>query len=374
MTKSIVILGGSKLQLDLIFEAKKMYLDVHLFDGNSNCIGKKYANKFYNIDFSKKEEVLNIVKDIKPIAILTIATEVGNITSCYISEKLGLNSNSYETSLITTNKIKMKNYLQNPEEVFCKFKVLKNKEALNWEIFPCIVKPVDTSAGRGVSYVSCKEDISKAIDFAREYSSLDEVLIEKYIQGKQYSIETISSKGKHSVVTIVEEFITNPPIIIETQQLVPARISLEKEKKIKDFAIKVLDLYDIKYAASHIEIREDDSGKLFLVEIASRMGGWRSELIRLALGINYCELLINSVLNKDISFQKAYDKTSIVKMILNEEHLKEYKYYKENYDDFLISDLDEINISESKNLADSNGFYFVQIDKKEDVDLFIHKH
>ena len=42
--KRIFILGGSRLQLDLIFEAKKFYFEVYLFDGNYNCEGKKYAD------------------------------------------------------------------------------------------------------------------------------------------------------------------------------------------------------------------------------------------------------------------------------------------------------------------------------------------
>lgn len=369
-----MILGGSKLQLDLIFEAKKMYFTVHLLDGNQNCLGKKYADEFYPIDFSNKDEVLKLALEIKPSAILTIATEAGNITSCYVSEKLGLNANSYETSILTTNKIKMKNHIKNKKELFCDYEIVDKLANSQWNEFPCIVKPIDSSAGRGVSFVSNNDELKNAIEIAKEFSSTNEVLIEKYIQGRQYSIESISSKNLHHVVSIVEEFITEPPIIIETQQLVPARISNEKEKRIEKFAIKVLDLFNIKYGASHIEIREDLEGKLYLIEIASRMGGWRSELIRLSSGINFCQLLINSVLDKDIAFIKSYDRIAIVKMILNKEHLKEYLYLKENYEKNIVSDLEISEISESKNLADSNGFYFVCVDKNDEIDNFIPEH
>lgn len=374
MSKNILILGGSKLQLDLIFEAKKMYFKVYLLDGDEYCIGKKYADEFYNIDFSDKKKVLSFAKKIKPIAVLTIATEKGNITACFISEQLGLKSNTYETSLITTNKIKMKEYLKNNVNIFCRYKVIKNLETLSWDRFPCIVKPIDSSAGRGVSFVEGFDKIEEAVINARKYSSCKEVLIEEYIQGKQYSIETISSNSKHSIVTIVEEFITEPPIIIETQQLVPARINLKKQEKLEKFALRILELYNIKYGACHIEIRENENGKLYLIEIATRMGGWRSELIRFSLGINYCELLINSVLDREILFNKVYEKTSIVKMILNKNHLDEYVFYKENYNEYLISDLEVSEISDSKNLADSNGFYFITIDNKQMINKFVAKH
>jgi biotin carboxylase len=351
-----------------------MYLDVHLFDGNEKCVGKNYADKFYHIDFSNKERVLKIAKEINPIAILTIATELGNTTACYVSEKLGLKSNSYETALITTNKIKMKEHLKNTSNIFCKYEITKDSNNSKWNSFPCIVKPVDSSAGRGVSYVTSYNDLQQAIDEAKQYSSSSEVLIEEYIKGRQYSIETISSNASHKIITVVEEFITTPPTIIETQQLVPARIDNIKEQKINSFVLRVLELYNVKYGASHIEVRENENGELFLIEIATRMGGWRSELTRLALGINYCELLINSVQDKSIVFTRAYDKTAIVKMILNKEHLDEYLHYKKHYKQYLISDLEITSISDAKNLADSNGFYFVAVDDKKMVDEFIEKH
>jgi biotin carboxylase len=371
--KNIFILGGSKLQLDLIYEAKKLYFNVHLFDGNNECIGKKYADYFYNIDIKDKETILAHALDIKPSAVLTIATEIGNVVSCYISEKLHLNSNSYETVLNTTDKTKMKKICQVHSINSAKYKLVEDGN-YTWDIFPCIVKPSDSSAGRGVSYIGAKEDLKEAITKASNFSSNNKILIEEYIKGKQYSIETISSNKKHKIVTITEEYISNIPKIIETQQLVPARLNGFDKQKIEEFTYKVLAAFEISFGASHIEVRLDEKGELYFVEIASRMGGWRSELINLALGINYPQLLIFSHLGKDIEFKNTKDEYAIVKMILDKKDLEEYKSFEKNYSRNLISNLNLDEVYESKNLADSNGYYFLHIQNKDDLDKFIGVH
>ena len=357
--KKVFILGGSKLQFDLIFEAKKLYFEVHLFDGNNNCEGKKYADYFYHIDLKDKEQILEKAQELSPLIITTIASELGNVTACYVSEKMGIKSNTYQVTLNTTNKKEMKNISIKNNINIAKYKTIKTPEDLKqWDSFPAIIKPIDSSAGRGVSFITKKEQIDSAIEKAFRFTSEKEVLIEEYIKGKQFSIETISSEGNHSIVSITEEYLTPLPNIIETQQLIPARVEKEEETKLKEFAFDVLNSFNIKFGACHIEVRVDDDCELYLVEIASRMGGWRSELINLALGISYCQLLLFSLEGKKLQFQASREEFAIVKMILSMEDFEAYKLFCKNYNDFVISTLNIKDVKDSEHLADSNGFYF----------------
>lgn len=373
--KRIFILGGSRLQLDLIFEAKKFYFEVYLFDGNYNCEGKKYADIFYHIDIKDKELILEKAKELKPLVVTTIASEIGNLTACYVSEKLNLISNSYQIALNTTNKKLMKDISIINSLNIPKFKVINSFECLSdWNNFPSVIKPIDSSAGRGISFISNKNQIKEAIEKAFSFTNKKEILIEEYIEGRQFSIETISFRGIHLIVAITEEYLTPIPEIIETQQLIPARIIDEERNLINEFVLRILNSYQIKFGACHIEIKIDNQKKLYLIEIASRMGGWRSELINLSLGINYCQLLLFSLLGKEIDFQASRDDTAIVKMILSEEDFKEYTMYYNKYFDNLVSLLNVKDIKKSKHLADSNGFYFIHIQNKDDISKFIEEH
>ena len=109
--RKIFILGGSDLQLDLILEAKKMFFYTIVLDMNAECIGAKWCDEFLHINIANKELVLKKAKEYKIDVILTSATELGNITACYVGEKLKLNTNSYQTALNTTDKTLMKKIL-----------------------------------------------------------------------------------------------------------------------------------------------------------------------------------------------------------------------------------------------------------------------
>lgn len=373
--KKIFILGGSRLQLDLIYEAKKLYFEVFLFDSNANCEGKKYADIFYHIDIKDKEKILEKAKEIKPLIITTIASEIGNVTACYVSEKMNLVSNSYQIALNTTNKKLMKSIAIKNGLNITKFKIINSFKCLNnWNSFPAIIKPIDSSAGRGISFISETSQINEAIEKAFSFTNEKEILIEEYIKGKQFSIETISFEGIHKIIAITEEYLTPLPKIIETQQLLPARVTDEEKKLINEFILKILDSYHIRFGACHVEVKIDNKKRLYLIEIASRMGGWRSELINFALGINYCQLLIFSLLGKEMNFQASRNDTAIVKMILSQENFEDYNMFYNNHFDNLVSLLNLEKINESKHLADSNGFYFIHIQNNEDISKFIEEH
>jgi biotin carboxylase len=372
--KDIFILAGSEEQFELIFEAKRLCFTVHLFDADKECLGKNYADFFYHIDIADKEAILQKALEIKPVAVLTIATEIGNITSCYVSEKLNLPTNGYNVALNTTNKLKMKDIAKDNYIKTAPYKKVSLKEDLSWNFFPCIIKPADSSAGRGVSFINSSEDFEDAIKLAVPYSRTKTVLVEEYIKGVQFSIETISVDKKHHILAITEEYISKPPRVIETQQLLPARIDKELEKKIEEFALNVLKAFNISFGACHIEIKIDDKGEIYLIEIASRVGGWRSELINLAFGISYCQLLIFSALNKKIEFEKSRKDFAIVKLILSQKDFEEYEYYLDNFPSNVFSRVKIDKIKESKHLSDLNGFYFLHIQDKNQLGNFIKEH
>lgn len=374
--RKILILGGSSLQLDLIFEAKKMLFEVHLVDGDKDCVGQKYSDYFYPLSFGDQRATLLLAQKIAPDVVTTCASEVGNITACYISEKLGLLSNSYQVACNTTDKYRMKqvcaeHQIPTADYLFLDGQSLEHAE--NWQSLPCIVKPADSSAGRGVRYISDLEQLPEALTGARYYSRQDRLLIEAYIPGQQFSVETLSVQGEHQVLVITEEFITPLPKIIETQQLMPARISEGLEQQIREFSLQVLKAFEIEYGACHLEVRLNETG-LFLVEIASRMGGWRSELLRLAHGVEYCQLLILSHLGQLRNVTPHLQQFAAVKVILSESDYQEYLQVQQQQPELVFADtLPECNKT-SEHLADANGYYFLQMSSLAQVEKWVGVH
>jgi biotin carboxylase len=360
--KKIFILGGSSLQLDLILEAKKMFFYTIVLDMDKDCVGSKWCDEFLHINIADKEAVLQKAKEYKIDVVLTSATELGNLTACYIGEKLGLNTNSYQTALATTNKILMKEILVKHNIQTASYMVVNNLQEIHRDIFPCIVKPADSSAGRGLSYCTQRDCFAKALEKGFKYSATKELLIEEYIEGEQFSIETISCNGVHQIVAINREFIHDLPNIMEVSHTIPAQIDRQIEANLELLVPKILDSFHIKYGAAHIETRIKQNGEIYVIEIASRTGGMRSEMINLSFGINYSQLLLLASLNNLSKLRWSRYSKVTCNFILDYQTYEEYIRIKNN-PNFLVFEPFEIpkikNDFQAEHIGESKGYYFI---------------
>ncbi|MFX3654441.1 ATP-grasp domain-containing protein [Campylobacter sp. LH-2024] len=125
------------------------------------------------------------------------------------------------------------------------------------------MKPSDRSAGRGVVKVFDKENLKKRFYEAKDLSYNKIVLAEEVLKGRQFSVETISSHGKHQIVAITEEYLREGEFaddFLETQQLIPARVNHFEKQLIESEIIKVLNAFKINFGASHIEVKFETDG------------------------------------------------------------------------------------------------------------------
>jgi len=359
--KHYFVIGGGPLQLDFIKTVKSNGLCVHVIDYNKSCIGASYSDYFHCVSIDDFDNILELAKKYNPIGIHTVATEQGNITSCYVAERLGLNCNSFNTALDTTDKSRMKtvlyaNNLDTPKAYLVKSK----SELMELKIsFPIMVKASDRSAGRGVTLARNYEELVVAYNDAFEQSNNKVVLIEEYFEGQQYSVETLTSKGKHKIVAITQMEFSGAPYFIEKEHFIPANISEKLHSDIYSYVLKSLDAFKIIVGASHIELRVDSNENIKMIEIASRMGGWRNWMINAALGINYCQAILDATLGKDINLERTiFNKISIARTIVSRDDYNKYILEKEMGSEFVVDLVhDHPHKVDIKNLMDVNGVY-----------------
>ncbi|EFC30578.1 hypothetical protein A0M43_04625 [Campylobacter jejuni] len=376
--KHFFIIGGGDLQADLVLHAKKDFI-THVFDYNENCFCKDLADYFHPISIADKEKILELAIKFNIVGIATAATELGNLTVCYIGEKLNLGTNSYECAKNTTDKSLMKKVFERNNINHAKYFILKDEKDLEQIAnFPVVVKPSDRSAGRGVVKVFDKENLKKYFYKAKDFSYNKIVLAEEVLKGRQFSVETISSHGKHQIIAITEEYLREGEFandFLETQHLIPARITHHEKKIIQNEIIKVLNAFKINFGASHIEIKLHNN-IVKIIEIASRMGGWRDVLAYHSYGIDYLQLLIQSSLKQELKKVNTKAKNfCLVKMIFTKEDYLFYKKIKSLYPEFIIKEKIHFNNVEnfdySSSLMDSKGYYYIKIKLNEDINVFL---
>lgn len=301
--QKIIVLGGGIQQARCIERCQKLGYYVVCFDKEEACIGARVADDFFAVSIDDFDEVSRRVsKLVNVIAIMAPASEIGNLTASKIAAKQGYIYNSPSVVEMTRNKSKMRKRmasvgLKNPNYVIISSEHLSNdsifKKRESRILFPCIVKPVDSSAGRGISICNSNIDLPHSIEYALNESSQGFVIIESLLEGIQFSIETLSYSGQHKVVAIASQTMDPTEKQVEIGHILPAPISKRLNSSINEYVLKLLNGFDIQTGACHVEVRivEDE---IYTLDFASRMGGWRDLMIECAFGKGYIDAFIRS--------------------------------------------------------------------------------
>lgn len=364
--KKIVIIGANSFQNPLILKAKEMGYETHVFAWQDGSIGERTADYFYPISIIEKEEILEKCKQIEPEAVVTIASDLANITVQYLAEKLGLPCNSTESIYISTNKYAMRKTLKQqgiPTPGF--IKVVEGddyEEAISELSFPLIVKPTDRSGSRGITKINNANELKDAVMAAVKDSFEKSAIIEEYIDGEEYSCESISYDGIHHTLAITRKYTTGAPHFIETGHLEPANIDQEVYNKIEKEIHGALDALKVRYGASHAEFKMDEKGNIRIIEIGSRMGGdcIGSHLVYLSTGYDFVKMVIDVAAGKAPSFeQERKPSYAAIRFVFSQKDLEIFKELKEKKPEsiYYVSEIEDIGDHEVVDSSTRFGYY-----------------
>ncbi|MCK5823960.1 MAG: ATP-grasp domain-containing protein [Ichthyobacteriaceae bacterium] len=301
MKQKLAILGASYLQKPLVDKAKELGYETHVFAWKEGNVVEDIADFYYSISILDKNEILKICTKVGINAITSIASDMAMPTVNYVADKLGLVGNPVELSLLTTNKYQMRKALSKsgllcPLFTACNtpdFNIYNNKLKL-----PIVVKPTDSSGSRGVTYVNKNSDINKAIEKSLQFS--ETVIVEEFIKGREFSVETISFKGKHYMLAVTDKVTTGTPYFVEIEHHQPANITDVLKENIFSTIKKALSALGVVNGAGHSEILITADNKIYIVEIGARMGGdfIGSDLVQLSTGYDFVKGVIDVAFNK----------------------------------------------------------------------------
>lgn len=369
MKNKIVIIGANNFQLPLILKAKSLGYETHVFAWKEGAVGAEYADYFYPISIVEKDEILEKCKEIKPDAVISVASDLATLTVNYLAEKLNLTGNSLECTKISTNKYEMRKAFKNAGVAVPQFvEVDENTKLDEFEFkYPVIVKPTDRSGSRAITKVLKSSELKKAVKEATSVSFEKKAIIEEYIDGNEYSAECISYKGKHQLLAITKKETTGAPHFIETGHIQPAGLDEETNRKIEKEIYKALNSLKIENGASHSEFKINSKGEVRIIEIGARMGGdcIGSDLVQISTGYDFLKMVIDVALGKEPQIVKTTKpKKAVINFIFTEEDLEKLQKVKQEHPEqiYYISPIDEIN---SHKIIDSStrfGYYILAID------------
>lgn len=371
--KKLAIIGASYLQQPLILKAKSMGIQTHVFAWKVGDVGEASADFFYDISIIEKEKILDKCIEIGVDGICSIASDLAVVTVNFVAHHMGLVGNSLESTLYSTNKNMMRkrfeeNKVPSPKSILVE--KVEDLDGVSLE-YPIIVKPLDRSGSRGITKLDDSKGLSNAIEDAKECGFIKKALVEEFVGGREYSVESISWKGIHRCLAITQKYTTGSPHFIETGHLEPAGIEDNLRSKIYSVVTQGLDSIGILYGASHSELKIDDDGNIKIIEIGGRMGGdfIGSDLVKLSTGYDFVKAVIDVALGYEPESYDIYKKKyAAVRFIFNEDDVAIFEKIKSEAPQFL-KDYD-INYDVEGEVTDSSnrfGYYIMCGNKMSDI-------
>ena len=303
----ILILGAGIMQLPAYEAAAKNGWYAIAADGNPNAPCRNRADHFLNIDLKDRVGLAEAAEELRQTVelkgVFTCGTDF-SASVAWVAEKLGLPGIPYQTALDCTDKYRMRSRFREagvPCPDFCEYSpdldLEKETRRLN---YPLVVKPVDNMGGRGVITAADKSELEEAVVEAVRFSRTGRAIIEEYMDGEEFSIDSIVYDGEIYITGFADRHIYYPPCFIEMGHTLPSAVDSETRDNIFETFKMAVRALGITLGSAKGDIKLDSRG-VMIGEIAARlsggyMSGWTypyasgvmlvEKGMRLAMGMN----------------------------------------------------------------------------------------
>ena len=328
MSKKIMILGASILQLPAIEKAKELGFSVVAVDMNPDAIG-------FSVLGVEKEVISTIdipavveaAKRHKIHGVMTLASDMPMRTVAAVAKEMGLVGVTEDTALKATNKACMRQALaQHSVPIPGFYRVSSQAEydgAVKHFTGPFMVKPADNSGSRGIIKVedpANRQTVADAYRYSLESSRSGDVLVEEYMQGPEVSVETLTVDGVCHVIQITDKLTTGAPYFVEMGHSQPTRLDAATVEKIRQVAIAANKAVGITNGPSHTEIIVTKEGPK-IVELGARLGGdcITTHLVPLSTGVDMVECCIRIALDEKPDLTPKFQKGSAIRYFSQKE-------------------------------------------------------
>ncbi|MBQ8680160.1 MAG: ATP-grasp domain-containing protein [Treponema sp.] len=275
----ILILGAGLMQKPAILAAKHLGFKAIVVDANKNAVAVPLADEFFPVDLKDRSALLELAKKLNEKGelkgVFTAGTDFSASVS-FVAENLGLPAHSFEAALNASDKVRMRACFEKSGVPSPKFQELDESiisENLCKSVdYPKVVKPCDNMGGRGCRLVRNQNEFLPALTNAIQNSRSHRAIFEDYMEGAEFSIDSIVYKGTLTITGFADRHIFYPPYFIEMGHSLPSKVDLKiKNELIATFALGIKAL-GLTCGVAKADIKYTKNGPM-IGEIAARLSG-----------------------------------------------------------------------------------------------------
>lgn len=279
MKQKLLILGSDFGTIDMVKEAHKMGLYVIVSDTMKTSPTKEEADEMWFISTTDIDALEKKCREENVSAVAYGASDfnIGNVR--VLCKRLGLPvycSNDYAWKVSRDKSEFKKVCLEVGAPVAKGYKLT---DALSWEElsqieYPVIIKPVDLSGNRGMSYCFNEEQLIAGYRKARELSNNPTIVCERMLKGPELYVNYAIADGEVKLLYYTAEHnqpgqLHNMYSIINTSNIYLKTYLEQVDEKVKDVFKKI----GCRDGIAWVETILDQDGHFYLLEMGYRFGG-----------------------------------------------------------------------------------------------------
>lgn len=279
----VIIVGASELVMPAYTIAREeLGLGIVSLDYNSSAPGMLYADVAVNVSTKDVEAAVTAARDLAAsldiVGVFTCGADV-EITVAAIAEALSLPGIPTSVARRCNDKLLMHQFLDQQKYTDkARYAVVHSAEQAFKAAadigFPCVVKPLDNCASRGVQRVDSLNCLAEAYQLAVSHNGDrgGEILIEECLLGSKHTVEMIVWQGERHLLSMIDTHYISPRWPCETG-LNTTTLSADMQRRVFDFASTVADLIGIEFGAHKVDINIAENGDIRLIELTARLSG-----------------------------------------------------------------------------------------------------
>ncbi|WP_327717145.1 ATP-grasp domain-containing protein [Streptomyces sp. NBC_00490] len=261
------------------------------------------ADVFVTADFRDEEllrrTIREVAKEHRASVIYHIGREETMAAAYEVAEELHVEVNPAEAVRFLTDKHAMRDLLAARGLSPVTFEAVATRrevpDAVRRIGRPAVVKPTALAGSRGVFLWQEEADLAVWTALVEQYDYDGPFLVEEYLRGPEYSVETLSRDGEHRIVGITEKLLGAPPLFVEAGHVHPAPLPPERRQAVEDLTTELLTACGYRFGPAHTEVIWTAAGPR-IVESQARLGGDRiPRLVQLATGLDIEQAIFASL-------------------------------------------------------------------------------
>lgn len=314
--KYLWVIGGGELQIPLIKEANKLGLKTVVSDYNPECVAKKYADVFVEIDIFDRNAHIKYLKscDFNIAGVLAAGIDAPE-TMAAMNEYLGLKGVSLKTALLVKNKDQFRLKLKELGYPVPEFKIITQENLGQLETllekmpYPLIVKPTNNSASRDMKIFD--KNSNELQNFIKNnIQKYKLVLVEEMFEGEEQTVEClVDINGSfHNGFITDRKFTFENGFPVELGLVHPTELPLNTQEELFGLAKQVAHDLEIDVGAVKLDTITTKNGPRIIELTVRHSGGYDCQyLVPRSTGKNILKAAILTAIGEVFESELLHD-------------------------------------------------------------------